>query len=181
MKTTAGEQEALLAKIQAINEKTKQQAFAQRDGGAESIGEGAEITAANMDFSKPIDDDANTGQEGDVKKELMVFPSPCPGCFNPGEVKMCCATIPFFKEIIIMAYSCDTCGLKSTEIKQGGGISEKASKITFHVQKMEDINRDVFKSDTCLVVIPEIDLELQPGTLGSVYTTVEGMLQKIID
>ena len=29
--------------------------------------------------------------------------------------------------------------------------------------------------------IPEIDLELQPGCLGSVYTTIEGMLTKIID
>jgi len=46
---------------------------------------------------------------------------------------MCCATIPFFKEIIIMAYSCEVCGHKSTEIKQGGGISEKATKITFSV------------------------------------------------
>lgn len=111
----------------------------------------------------------------------MTFPSPCPACFNPGMVKMCCATIPFFKEIIIMAYSCDVCGHKTTEIKQGGGISEKASKITFHVQNPEDINRDVFKSDTCFFAIPEIELELQPGTLGSVYTTVEGMLTKIID
>ena len=94
---------------------------------------------------------------------------------------MCCATIPFFKEIIIMAYSCDFCGHKTTEIKQGGGISAKASKITFHVTKPEDINRDIFKSDTCLLTIPEIDLEVQPGTLGAVYTTVEGILQKMID
>ena len=155
MKTTGDEQEALLVKMQAINEKTKQQAFAQRDGGAENMGEDSEITAANMDFTKPIDDEANTG---DVKKELMRFPSPCPGCFNPGEVRMCVATIPFFKEIIIMAYNCETCGHKSTEIKQGGGISEKASKITFNVQCMADISRDVFKSDTCMVIIPEIDL-----------------------
>ena len=134
-----------------------------------------------MDFSKPIDDAANEAEEGDVKKELMKFPSPCPGCFNPGEVRMCVATIPFFNEIIIMAYSCEVCGHKSTEIKQGGGISEKASKIQFDIVNPVDINRDVFKSDTCQIVIPEIDLTLEPGTLGSLYTTVEGMLQKIID
>jgi len=122
--------------------------------------EDAEITANRIDFTKPIDDEANQAEEGDVKKEVMRFPSPCPGCFSPGEVKMCVATIPYFKEIIIMAFSCDTCGHKSTEIKQGGGISAKASKITFHVQNPVDINRDVFKSETCLVKIPEIDLEL---------------------
>lgn len=111
----------------------------------------------------------------------MTFPSPCPGCFSPGHVKMCQATIPFFKEIIIMAYSCETCGHKTTEIKQGGGISDKASKITFHVQCPEDMNRDIFKSDSTYLSIPELDLELQPGTLGSMYTTVEGIMQKIID
>lgn len=98
-----------------------------------------------------------------------------------GTVKMCQCTIPYFKEIIIMAFSCEFCGLKSTEIKQGGGISPKASKITFHVQNAEDLNRDIFKSDSCLLQIPEIDLELQPGTLGSMYTTIEGIMTKIID
>ena len=111
----------------------------------------------------------------------MTFPAPCPGCFRPGHVKMCQATIPFFKEIIIMAYACDYCGHKSTEIKQGGGISPNASKITFHVQGPEDINRDIFKSDSCRLLIPEIELELEPGTLGSMYTTVEGVMQKIIE
>ena len=140
-----------------------------------------EITANLMDFSKPIDDEENKATDDDVKKEVMQFPAPCPACFNPGFVKMCVATIPFFKEIIIMAYSCETCGHKSTEIKQGGGISEKASKIVFRSERPEDINRDIFKSETCLLSIPEVDLELQPGTLGAVYTTVEGIIQKIID
>ena len=80
-----------------------------------------------------------------------------------------------------MAFTCDYCGHRSSEIKQGGGISERASKITFHVQNPEDINRDIFKSDTCELTIPEIDFVLTPGTLGSVYTTIEGMLTKACD
>jgi len=78
-----------------------------------------------------------------------------------------------------MAFSCEFCGLKSTEIKQGGGISEKGTKITFKVDCAEDLNRDVFKSDTTSFEIPELELELAPGTLGSVYTTVEGLIEKI--
>jgi zinc finger protein len=93
---------------------------------------------------------------------------------------MCQATIPYFKEIIIMAFSCEVCGHRSSEIKQGGGISERATKITFKITKPSDINRDIFKSDTTYLEIPEIELQLQPGTLGSVYTTVEGILDKII-
>lgn len=42
------------------------------------------------------------------------------------------------------------------------------------------MNRDVFKSDTCVMAIPEVDFAMAPGTLGGVYTTVEGLLDKAI-
>ncbi len=35
-----------------------------------------------------------------------------------------------------------------------------------------DLKRDVIKSDSAMVDIPELDLELGHGTLGGVYTTV---------
>jgi zinc finger protein len=137
-----------------------------------------EITAQNMDFSKPIDDDSNT--KDSATKEILKFESFCSACQAQGECRMCVATIPFFKEIIIMAYSCDYCGHKSTEIKQGGGMSDHASKIEFKVQKPEDISRDVFKSDSCVLTIPEVDFSMMPGTLGSMYSTVEGLLDQTI-
>ena len=79
-----------------------------------------------------------------------------------------------------MAYSCEHCGNKTTEIKQGGGISEKATKIVFHFQTEQDLRRDLFKSESCLLEIPELEFTLQPGTLGSMYTTMEGLLDKTI-
>lgn len=93
---------------------------------------------------------------------------------------MCTSSIPFFKEIIIMAFCCEFCGYRNTEIKQGGGISEHATRIVFKVDKAEDLNRDVFKSDSTLIAIPEVDFVMSPGSLGSMYTTVEGLLDKII-
>ncbi len=48
---------------------------------------------------------------------------------------MCIASIPFFKEIIIMAFNCEYCGYRNTDIKHGGGISEKATRIVFKVDK----------------------------------------------
>ena len=74
------------------------------------------MTAAGMDFSRPVDDQVKA-EDGEAKKEIMVFPSPCYACGAAGECKMCIATIPFFKEIIIMAYSCEYCGYRSSEIK----------------------------------------------------------------
>ena len=89
---------------------------------------------------------------------------------------MCYTSVPFFKELIIMAFVCEHCGYRNSEIKEGGGISDKAKKITFTVTDPEDLNRDVFKSDTALFEIPELDFGMQAGTLGSIYTTIEGLL-----
>lgn len=140
-----------------------------------------EITASNIDFSKPIDmQDEQDNNGDDVKKEVLQFPTACYACGEEGFAKMCIATIPFFKEIIIMAFSCDVCGYRNTDIKHGGGISDKATRIEFKVESSEDLNRDVFKSDTTIVAIPEVDFAMAPGTLGGVYTTIEGLLDKII-
>jgi len=139
-----------------------------------------DVTANNMDFSKPVDQQ-EAEEAGDITKEQLQFPTKCYACTRDGVCKMCIATIPFFKEIIIMAFSCEFCGHKSTEIKQGGGISDVATKITFNVTCEADMNRDVFKSDTTFFAIPELELELAPGTLGSVYTTVEGLVDKIAE
>jgi zinc finger protein len=111
----------------------------------------------------------------------MQFPTACHACGKGGLAKMCVSTIPFFKEIIIMAFSCDFCGYKNTEIKQGGGISDKAKKITFLFQKPSDLNRDVFKSETCVLSVPEIDLVLTNYTLGSKFTTIEGLLADVYE
>lgn len=35
-----------------------------------------------------------------------------------------------------------------------------------------DLARDMMKSDSASIIIPELELELQEGTLGSKYTTV---------
>ena len=97
-----------------------------------------------------------------------------------GENKMCSISIPHFKDIIIMAFNCSFCGNRDTEVKSGGSITPKGKKITLYVKDPIDIRRDVFKSETAGLYIPEIDLELSYGTLGGVYSTVEGLLSQIL-
>jgi len=140
------------------------------------------VVRKGIDFSDGSTFDAQVGEEEfDPKKEITEFETNCEGCHRPGACKMCVATIPFFSEIIIMAFSCDHCGWRSSEIKQGGGIPEKATKIVFTALGPEDLNRDVFKSDTVEVKLPDCGIELEPGTQGSMYTTVEGLFAQIIE
>ncbi len=44
----------------------------------------------------------------------------------------------------------------------------------------DDWDRLVLKSHAAEVSVPEIDLELAAGTLGSTLTTVQGLLTKVV-
>jgi len=56
--------------------------------------------------------------------------------------------IPYFKEVIIMATACDSCGYKTNEVKSGGAISPKGKKITLKVTDSDDLSRDILKVNT---------------------------------
>jgi len=166
--TTKEEQEALLAKAAANSAPIAEDTLAQ---------------AGFVDFSKSIDDQGHRDQlaDDDARKGVMKFPTPCSNCEKMGNVQMCFSSIPFFKEIIIMAFICDFCGYRNSEIKEGGGVAGQAKKITVNVSDPAYLNRDVFKSDTAGFSIPELGFDMGAGTLGSVYTTIEGLLAKLLD
>jgi ZPR1 zinc finger protein len=92
---------------------------------------------------------------------------------------MCVTDIPHFKEVVIMSLLCDHCGYKSNEIKGGGAIPKFGTRIILKVQTLDDLQREVLKSDTAGIAIPELELELQEGSLDGLYTTVEGLLDKL--
>lgn len=53
---------------------------------------------------------------GFMRQEAVRLPENCPGCSAPGESLTCIADIPHFKEVMIMAFECDDCGFKSSEV-----------------------------------------------------------------
>ncbi|XP_027191715.1 zinc finger chaperone ZPR1-like isoform X2 [Cicer arietinum] len=112
-------------------------------------------------------------------EEVMTFPSTCGTCVAKCETRMFVTNIPYFQEVIVMASTCDFCGYRNSEVKPGGRIPEKGKKITLNVKNINDLSRDVIKSDTAGVTVPELDLELASGTLGGLVTTVEGLITKI--
>lgn len=127
--------------------------------------------------------EAHIGEKRDpldsLEKEVYRFSANCPSCSALGESLTAMTDIPHFKEVMIMAFTCDKCGYRNSEIKAGGAVPAKGTTVTLLVSDPSDMTRDVLKSDSAMVMIPELDLELQHGTLGGVYTTVEGLLKKI--
>lgn len=114
-------------------------------------------------------------------KEVITFPSHCFACHAPGDERMVKLDIPYFKEIVIMAFSCDQCGYRNNTVKAGGSIAPKGKKISLHVENKQDLSRDILKSDTAGLSIPEIELVVEAGSLGGRFTTVEGMLIQVRD
>ncbi|KHJ82179.1 ZPR1 zinc finger domain protein [Oesophagostomum dentatum] len=72
--------------------------------------------------------------------------------------------------------TCDNCGHKTSEVKSGGSIKDHGCRLSITIKEDADLARDVLKSDTCSMRIPELDLEVGPGALCSRFTTVEGLL-----
>ncbi|KAK5576041.1 hypothetical protein RB653_007179 [Dictyostelium firmibasis] len=109
-------------------------------------------------------------------REVYSLPNQCSYCGVMGECKMVLTDIPYFKSVLLMAFSCDECGYKTNEIKPGGAISEKGKHITLRVESIEDLSRDILKSDTANVILPELEIEVTHGSLGGKFTTVEGLI-----
>ncbi|GAV26836.1 hypothetical protein PMKS-000292 [Pichia membranifaciens] len=113
--------------------------------------------------------------------EVETFRATCSGCYSPCETHMKLVNIPHFKDVVIMSTVCDHCGYKSNEVKTGGEIPDHGTKISLYCDDPEDLARDILKSETCGMSIPELNLDLTPGTLGGRFTTIEGLLRQVRD
>jgi len=112
-------------------------------------------------------------------EEVHTFNAKCPSCERHCDTRMKMVDIPHFKEVVLMSTTCDSCGYRSNEVKTGGSVPDKARKIILKVEDAEDLNRDILKSETCALTIPELNLDLHPGTLGGRFTTLEGLLKQV--
>ena len=129
--------------------------------------EGTDVMAALGRYSAP--------------EEVMVFPGGCPDCAAVANTRMFATNIPYFRQVVVMCTSCDACGYRNSELRSGGEIPPMGRTTTLRVTGPRDLGRDVIKSETSDLCIPEIDLELGRGTLGGRVTTVEGLLTEVRD
>lgn len=109
------------------------------------------------------------------------MPCQCPGCSKTIMLKIQLVDIPYFKQVFITAANCDACGYRTNDVKTGGEIPNKGQRIWLHIQDPKDLSRDILKSETCLLEVPECNVQVVPGTMGGRFTTVEGLLTQIRD
>lgn len=141
----------------------------------------------DMQLGLRADDDDGVEEEAPgndletMRNEVLVFNTNCPECNAPASTNMKLVQIPHFKEVIIMATNCDSCGHRTNEVKSGGATEDLGTKICLNITDASDMTRDLLKSETCSVHIPELEFELGMAALGGKFTTVEGLLKDIKD
>ena len=161
-------------------------------------GVGTEYHPQHMEPAMPEGPTTNNVDDEDiVENEVYQFHDSCPACMQPCTTNMKMVNIPHFQQVVIMSTVCDHCGCKlclylrpknltklkdrSNEVKTGGAVPARGRRITLKVATREDLSRDVLKSATCAASSPELELSVEPGTLGGRFTTVEGLLTQVRD
>ncbi|KAK9506274.1 hypothetical protein O3M35_008241 [Rhynocoris fuscipes] len=126
-----------------------------------------------------VEDLVEKTEDLDLAGEVLTFNTNCPNCGSPCDTNMKVIDIPHFKEVVIMATTCDYCGLRTNEVKSAGGVEPQGIRIELSIREKKDFSRDILKSETCNLEIPELELEGGPHILCGKFTTVEGLLQDI--
>ena len=129
----------------------------------------------------PVDATQTTPDDDIIPDQVYAFPATCPGCMRPCTTNMKMVDIPHFKSVVLMSTVCEECGYRSNDVKTGGEIPELGKKLTLKVESAEDLARDILKSESCALECPELSLQVNPGTLGGRFTTVEGLLTQVRD
>ncbi|KAF2483199.1 zinc finger protein-like protein zpr1 [Neohortaea acidophila] len=141
-----------------------------------------EYQASNMVPSLPTNGalaSNNVDDEDIIENQVYSFPASCPGCTRPCTTNMKMVHIPHFKQVVLMSTACEDCGYRSNEVKTGGEVPDLGRRITLRVQNKEDLARDILKSESAALVCPELQLRVEPGTMGGRFTTVEGILTQV--
>mmetsp|Transcript_16277 Transcript_16277/g.67329 ORF Transcript_16277/g.67329 Transcript_16277/m.67329 type:complete len:236 (-) Transcript_16277:3027-3734(-) len=104
----------------------------------------------------------------------------CMNCHKNGVTKILLTKIPFFKEVVIMAFECDHCGYRSSDVQPGGQIAQLGVEILCKVSTESDLQRSVLLSDSAVIKIPSVELEIPSSKRGRL-TTVEGIINEVMD
>lgn len=103
----------------------------------------------------------------------------CPICHQGGSLTMIAHTmeIAYFGEHTQVTLSCGACGWKQSDFIPAAG--SKPGAWSFQIKHETDLAVRVVRGSSCTLRIPELDLEVKPGSHSSGYVSnVEGVLER---
>ncbi len=107
---------------------------------------------------------------------------PCPVCNEEHNLIMRThsAEIPYFGEHTQVTLMCNSCGWRQTDFIPADGV--KPGGWSLCIDNMSKLSTRIVRSSSCTVCIPELDLEVNPGSSNAGYVTnTEGILVRFTE
>ena len=108
---------------------------------------------------------------------LMVLKSMCVNCGKSGETRLLLVKIPHFRDILVSSFRCSHCAYNNNDVQSTGSIQEQGQKISLRVESTKDLDRQLIKSDSCAIQVPELGLEIPTETQKGTLNTIEGFIK----
>ncbi|KAF9815567.1 hypothetical protein SFRURICE_010682, partial [Spodoptera frugiperda] len=120
------------------------------------------------------------GGDPDAEPEVTEIESLCMNCHEDGITRLLLTRIPYYKNVVVMSFSCEHCGYQNNELQPGGSVAERGVRWVLRVEGAGDLNRQVVKSDYTSVRIPSLDFEIPAQSQKGEVTTVEGIVARAV-
>ncbi|KAJ6653190.1 hypothetical protein lerEdw1_010063 [Lerista edwardsae] len=121
-----------------------------------------------------------SAEDEEQQQQPAEIESLCMACLRQGVTRLLLTRIPFFREIIVSSFTCNSCGWSNSEIQSAGRIQEQGVCYTLAVRKKQDMNREVVKTDCATASVPELDFEIPAFSQKGALTTIEGLIDRAI-
>ncbi|KAB1210465.1 Zinc finger protein ZPR1 [Morella rubra] len=125
--------------------------------------------------------EAVSADDGDAP--LYQVESLCMRCGENGITRFLMTLIPNFRKILLSAFECPHCNERNNEVQFAGEIQPRGCCYHLEVPSGDPkmLNRQVVKSESATIKVPELDFEIPPEAQRGSLSTVEGILLRAAD
>lgn len=114
----------------------------------------------------------------DSPRENIVMTIPCSICKADSHVSTAEIDVPHFGPVLILKTQCSSCGFKHSDIYVLK--NNVPSVYTMRVEGVEDLKARVVRSNTALIRIPQLGIQITPGPYAESYiSNIEGILERL--
>ena len=112
----------------------------------------------------------------DPENPVTEIESLCMNCKDQGITRLLLTKIPFFRDVIVMSFSCPHCGYRNTSIEDAKELAPQGIHFVLTVKTSKDMDRRIIKSNFASLSIPCCGLEIPSMTQKGKLSTVEGFI-----
>lgn len=116
--------------------------------------------------------------EEEEPMKLWEYEAKCPICGEKMRISEYLYDVPLYGKTLLVVGTCDNCGYRARHVIHLEQRS--ATRLVFRVENPDDIKALVIRGPNGRIIIPELEISLDPGPGSQGYlTTIEGLLEDL--